>query len=292
MFFFISFVNAMKKLPKDMKKNMKLLYFLIKQFHPHMIISDFEFFSNIIAKIMGIPTISIGNHHVQTKTRVKVSARYMKDRVASFGVIRAFATRPKKYLVTTFFYPPVKNPKRTWLFPPILRDEILKLKPKIKKHVLVYQTSDSYGALIPELQKLSDIKFIVYGMNKEKKDKNIQYRKFNETKFMREFADAYAVITNGGFTLMGEAVHLGKPVLSVPVKKQFEQILNATYLERLGFGEFHEEIDADIIASFLANANIYRANLKKKYKPEDNSKILRAIDTLIERYSKKYKKIK
>lgn len=287
-----TFLNALKKLPKDLEINMKKLYHIIKRFHPNMIISDFEFFSNIIAKLMGIPMISVGNHHIQTKTKVKVPAKYIKDKATSFGVIRTFAVRPKKYLITTFFFPPVKNPKRAWLFPPVLREDILKLKPKVKKHVLVYQTSDSYNKLIPELKKLEDINFIVYGMNNEKKEGNIQFRKFNETKFMKEFAECYAVITNGGFTLIGEALHLGKPVLSVPVKKQFEQILNAIYLERLGYGEFKEDLDAETVAEFLAKSNSYRATIKKKYKREDNSKILRAIDTLLERYSKRYKKTK
>ena len=47
---------------------------------------------------------------------------------------------------------------------------------------------------------------------------------------------ARGVVTGGGFSLLSEAVYLGKPVLSVPLRGQFEQLMNARYLEREGFG--------------------------------------------------------
>ena len=43
-------------------------------------------------------------------------------------------------------------------------------------------------------------------------------------------------VDGGGFSLMSEAVHLNKPLLSIPLEKQFEQVLNALYLEHLGYG--------------------------------------------------------
>ena len=95
------------------------------------------------------------------------------------------------------------------------------------------------------------------------------------------------MITNGGFTLIGEALHLGKPILSVPVKQQFEQILNAIYLERLGYGEYHKFLNKKIITDFLSKLENYRENIKS-YKKQDNSKIFKEIDELVERYSKKH----
>lgn len=283
-----TFFNAVKKLPKDLRNNMKILYRLLKFFKPHIIITDFEVFSNIIAKLMNIPMLSIDNQHIMTKTLIKTPKKYRGAKINAISVVRAFIVRPKKYLVTTFFYPPVKNKKRILLFPPILREEILKLKPSTGKHVFVYQTSDSYGKLVPILKQIKDEKFIVYGHHKEGRDGNIEFRKFNEDIFLKEFASAKAVITNGGFTLIGEALHLNKPILSVPVKKQFEQILNAVYLQRLGYGEFHEDLDKEIIEKFLSKLNEYRDNISKKYKKEDNSKILKEVERLIERYSKRY----
>lgn len=281
-------INAIKDLPRDIRKNFKILFGIIKKFKPNIIISDFEFFSNLIAKIMNIPLISLDNQHIMTKTKIDVPSKYFKDMIASVSVVRSFIIRPKKYLITTFFYPPVKNKKRVLLFPPILRSCILKEKPKVGKHIFVYQTSSSYKKMIDILKSFKDERFIVYGHHKEEKDGNIQFRKFNEDKFLKEFSSAKAVITNGGFTLIGEALYLNKPILSIPVKKQFEQFLNALYLKRLGYGEFEKELTKSNLNSFLNNLDFYRENLKE-YNREDNSKILSKIDELILKYSKKYK---
>lgn len=51
-----------------------------------------------------------------------------------------------------------------------------------------------------------------------KNDGNLQFKNFNEDEFYRDLASCRAVITNGGFSLMTEALYLQKPILSVPVK--------------------------------------------------------------------------
>ena len=281
-----TFVRAMKAVPGDMRRNIKLLYRIVKKFNPTEIITDFEPFVNIISHIMKIPIISIGNHHIITKTKIKISPKYFFERLMVIFVNRLYVVRPKKYLITTFFYPPIKNKKRTLLFPPVLREKIMNLKPKEGKHILVYQTSDSCKKLIPTLKKIPTEKFIVYGLHKEKKDGNVELKNFNEENFMNELASAKAVITNGGFTLISEALHLGKPVLSVPVRKQFEQILNAIHLKRLKYGESQEQLSSEVINDFLGKIDSYKENLKN-YKSSDNSRLLKEIDCLIKKHEKK-----
>ncbi len=51
------------------------------------------------------------------------------------------------------------------------------------------------------------------------------------------------MVAGGGYTLMSEAVYLHKPLLSVPVEGQFEQVLNALYLEQLGYGVYAKALD-------------------------------------------------
>ena len=278
-------IDAIKKLPKAAKTNTKVLFTLLKSFKPNIIISDFEPFSNIISKIMRLPLISIDNQHILTNCKLKILRKYLKDKLITMLVMKSFIIRPKKYLITTFFYPEIKNKKRASLFPPILRKKILKLKPKQKNFILVYQTSDSYKKLVPMLKKI-DEKFIIYGLNKDKKEKNIEFKHFNETNFLKNLASCKAVITNGGFTLIGEALYLKKPLLSVPVKKQFEQILNAIYIDKLGYGEFHEDMNKKIITNFLSNLNKYKNNLNK-YKKAKHHSLLKELDYLIKKHSKK-----
>src|SRR6185369_1607700 len=107
------------------------------------------------------------------------------------------------------------------------------------EHLLVYQTAEGNDALADTLQK-TGLECRIYGMRRgiteEQVEGNLRYRPFSEEGFIDDLASARAVIAGGGFTLMGEAVYLHKPMLSVPLGHQFEQVMNARYLEHEGYG--------------------------------------------------------
>lgn len=279
-----TFIKGMKDLPGDLKKSLRLMYSVAKAVKPQVIISDFEFYSNLLSKILRLPLISLDNMHVLTQAELDVPSEFRTERIAAEGVVRSFIQLPAVYLITSYFYPPLKNPEKSKYFPPVLREEIMNLKPYKGDHVLVYQTSDSNWKLLEILKKFDD-EFIVYGFHQEGRDENLRFKKFNEDEFFQDLAQARAVITNGGFTLISEALYLGKPVLSVPVKKQFEQILNAIYLERLGYGEFHQDLEEEDIANFLSNLEKYRKNIDLTFKHDNNQSILEELDLLLDKYA-------
>ena len=113
-------------------------------------------------------------------------------------------------------------------------------------HLLVYQTAAGNDGLKDTLKK-SGLPVRAYGMIRDLKedtvDDNITFRPFSEQGFIDDLATSRGVIAGGGFTLMGEAVFLHKPMLAVPLSGQFEQTLNARYLAREGFGAAAETLD-------------------------------------------------
>ncbi|WJI09969.1 glycosyltransferase [Methanobacterium sp. CWC-01] len=278
-----TFIKGMKGLPGDLRNSLRLMYSVAKSVKPHLIISDFEIYSNLLAKILRLPLISLDNMHIITQGEIEVSSRYRTERLAAEGVVRSFIMMPRRYLINTYFYPPLKNPKKAKLFPPVLREEIMNLKSEEGRHILVYQTSDSNWELLEVLKELEE-KFIVYGFNKDEEDANLTFKSFNDDEFFQDLATCRAVITNGGFTLISEALYLKKPVLSVPVKKQFEQILNAIYLERLGYGEFHEDLEKEDVLKFLTRLETYRDNIQNNFQHDRNEAIIRELDELIKKY--------
>ena len=281
-----TFFSVIKDLPKSLKFNIKLLYNIVRAFKPDIIVSDFEAFSNLLSKLLGIPLISLDNIHVLTKCRLDLPERYLSEKIVAGGVIRLFINRPKKYLITTFFYPEVKNKEKTELFPPVLRNEILNLKPVNDEHILVYQTSNSNLELISTLKTINE-NFVIYGFNTEKEDGNLHFRKFNENQFFKDFESCKAVVSNGGFTLISESIYLRKPVFCIPVRRQPEQTVNAMYLEKLGYGEFHESLTKENFEMFLGELDVYRKSLNS-FEHNGNQKILDALDESIEKYSKEY----
>ncbi len=278
-----TFIKGMKDLPGDLKNSLRLMYSVAKAVKPQIIISDFEFYSNLLSKILRLPLISLDNMHVLTQAELEVPRKFRTERLAAESVVRSFIQMPTHYMITSYYYPPLKNPKKTKYFPPVLREEIMNLEPYNGEQVMVYQTSDSNLRLLEILREFDD-EFVVYGFHRDEKDGNLEFKSFNEDDFFQDLAQARAVISNGGFTLISEALYLGKPVLSVPVKKQFEQILNALYLDRLGYGEFHEEVEREDIERFLSRSDEYRKNIKNYFSHDQNQAILEELDRIIDQY--------
>ena len=281
-----TFFKALKANPTNLKEGYNVLYKECKRIKPNIIISDFENYASMLSKLMNIPLISLDNIHMLTQCEYDYPPHHRADMLTAKAVTKSYILRPKRHIITAFFYPPLKHPNMTALYPPVLREEIMKLEPVEGDHVLVYQTAESSINLMEELKKL-DYKFIVYGFNKDDVDENLTYRSFNEKQIFEDMRTAKAIIVNGGFTMISEAIYLKKPIYCTPAHKNFEQILNGFYVEKLGFGESHDDLDVNKIESFLDNLDKYQENLNK-VEPWDNTEILKDLDLSIEKYSKLY----
>ena len=124
--------------------------------------------------------------------------------------------------------------------------------------------------------------FRVYGMGRVGKEGNVTLREFSEAGFVEDLRTARAVIAGGGFTVLSEALSLGVPVLSVPIELQFEQELNARYLEKLGYGSFAESFNEADILGFLGKLDQYSAALQS-YPSPDNGVLYGCLAELLAR---------
>ena len=122
------------------------------------------------------------------------------------------------------------------------------------EHLLVYQTAAGSETLVRTLHK-TGLPCRLYGVRRDLTedlvDGDLVYRPFSEPGFLEDLRTARGVIAGGGFSLLSECVYLHKPALSLPVAGQFEQTLNARYLERLGYGEYAPAPAEDAILAFL-----------------------------------------
>lgn len=247
---------------------------IIDSFEPQIVFSDFEPVSCIAANIKKLPLISLDNQHRLSNTKINYPEKYKTEALAATIVTKLMIFNSIACLVIGFAPAQITN-KKTFLFPPILRREVLDAKTKDKNYILVYLTTP-FQELIGMLKNINK-KFVVYGFNQNKKEKNIVFKKANQKNFLKDLASCEGVIANAGFTLISESFYLHKPYLALPVTGQFEQILNAFQLETLGYGKYWDQLNKEKIESFLYNLGLYKKNLKK-YKKEDNSKIFKKID--------------
>lgn len=281
--FFSNVVKGVAGLPK----NIAAYFEVIEDFAPEVVISDFESWTYFYAKAHRLPILSIDN--MQIIHRCSHPPEILEGHTSDFRLAKAFVKGKlpgcNHYLITTFFAPEIRKPK-TSLHPPILRPEILAATPSDGDHVLVYQTAEGHETLVDSLAA-SGLECRIYGLRRgieeEQVEGNLRYRPFSEQGFVDDLASARGVIASGGFTLMGEAVYLHKPMLAVPLGRQFEQIMNARYLEHLGYGKWAEDLDdAAVVHGFLDEIPRCKDALAA-YAQDGNSNLLGAVDEHLDR---------
>ena len=268
-------------------QNIAAYFELITTFRPQAVISDFESWTYLYGKTHRLPTLSIDN--MQIINRTKLPEEIIEGHQAEFQLTKTFIKSKlpwcDEYFITTFFRPPVRK-ERTTLFPPILRPEILSAKRRGGDHLLVYTTGEGNGGFVQALAK-TGLECRIYGMRRgiteEQVEGNLRFQPFSEDKFIDDLASCKAVIAGGGFTLMGEAVYLRKPMLAVPLARQFEQVLNARYLELEGYGRQAASLDdAKTVHDFVAAVPACEAKLAT-YMQDGNVAIMTALDGWLDR---------
>lgn len=275
-------ILTLKTGPENLRLNFERYRQLLGNFKPEVVISDFESFTYFFAKHHRLPIISIDN--MQVMSRCTLDIVVPKEERANFSIakniVKSKVPRSDHYLVSSFFDAPVCK-ERTTVVPPIIRKEILEAKPSIGEHILVYQTSTSQSNLVSILQQLPQEKFLVYGFNKDEDHGNVQLKAFSEDGFIHDLATAKAVMANGGFSLLSEAVYLRKPICSIPIVNQFEQYLNAAYVEKMGYGRNFASFTADGIKAFIYDLPYFRENLQE-YEQEGNQALFAEIEKQLE----------
>jgi len=264
-------------------RSLKALSHLVDEENIELVITDFEPLTCHVGHRKRLPVIAIDNQHAITNTVVSLPRGFRRDVAAVRLVTRMMTPHADAYFVLSFFPAPVKR-RNTFLFPPIVRQEVLSARAQTGDYVLVYVTSPAreLAALLKQVR----CKFVAYGFGAEGQDGNILFKKPSMDGFLRDLAAAKAVIANAGFSLVSEALYLGKPYLAMPVKNQFEQTFNAYYVDKLGYGAWWQELGKEQIESFLFNLPVYAENLQS-YPRAGNGAILAKLDELIDTFTAK-----
>ncbi len=270
---------------KDLVRDAPLLekaYRQLEDFRPEVVVSDFESWSYMFAQAHHLPVVSVDNMQIINRCRHDddVIAGHRTDFLMAKAIVKAKLPGAHHYVVTTFFHPTVHK-ERTTLVPPILRPEVLAAQSTRAEHVLVYQSGDSAETLEAVLKGFPSEQFLVYGIRRgigeEQVEGNLRHQPFSESGFIAHLASAHAVIAGGGFSLMGECVYLHKPMLSVPLVGQFEQVLNARYLQKLGWGLCRESVTHQDVQALLDGANAFTAAMAG-YQQDGNLRTFEVID--------------
>jgi uncharacterized protein (TIGR00661 family) len=265
--------------PADWRKGAQLA----GAYAPDFVISDFDGFAYLFARASRKPVISIGN--IQMVDRCVHDADILRgirrDYLTARSFVHAKLHRADHYVITTFFRPPLRL-GRTTLVPSILRAEILRAGSELGEHLLVYgRISDVAIAAL----EASGLRCLVYGardgLTEDVPEGNLLYRPFANEGFIDDLRRCRGVVASAGYSLMSEAVYLRKPMLALPLAGQFEQEMNARYLERMEFGTGAVSLDEPSLQRFLEREDVH-ARALAAYEQDGNVETLKTIDRVID----------
>jgi uncharacterized protein (TIGR00661 family) len=280
-----TFLLNLKSAGKNLVHNIGKELMIGRSFHIDLVISDFESFTYFFAKLHKLPLISIDN--MQVMNRCKLEVPISKEEKSNYhlakNIVKAKVPGCDQYFITSFFDAEIQK-ANTGIVPPIIRKAIQDAKISRQDHILMYQTSSSLKNVKETLFQVPDEIFYVYGLNQDYTERNVVFKPFSEKGFIDDLSGAKAVIANGGFSFISEAVYLKKPVYSFPIRNQFEQWLNAAYIEKLGYGRHFEGLTADQLKSFLYDLRHFERNLRN-YRQNGNEVLFGELKKWLQKLS-------
>ncbi len=193
-----------------------------------LVISDFEPVSAWAARRQHIPCVGLSNQCILLDGRVQKPA---KKRHVDIGkaVLKHYAPVDVAYGFHYEAIPP-------FISTPIVRQSIRNIHSTTGAHYLVYLPAFHDAKIFNALKNFPKVPWIVFSKTCRKPycESNITFHPIGDEVFQQSLASAKGVICAAGFSLTTEVLFLGKKLLVVPMKKQFEQQCNAAALKSLG----------------------------------------------------------
>lgn len=170
------------------------------------------------------------------------------------------------------------------IFTPVVRQQVRDHQVTDQGHYTVYLPSYDDKKLIKYLSAYKDVKWDIFSKHNKKPIamKNIIIQPVNNVLFTASMAASSGVLCGAGFETPAEALYLGKKLLVIPMKNQYEQQLNAAALKELGVPVVKnlKPKNSDVISDWLENGKAIPVNY-----PDITQEI---VDKVVERHTLLY----
>ena len=141
--------------------------------------------------------------------------------------------------------------RRVRVGPPLLREEVTRLRTSNDGHLLVYLLNAGYRPEIERWHRRNPGIPIHCFYDRpatdgiESIDPNLQFHPLHGDRFLERMAGCRGVVCSAGFESIAEAASLGKPILAVPVEGHIEQQLNAIDASQSGLAVTARDFNLD-----------------------------------------------
>ena len=191
-----------------------------------LVINDFESITALACKIKGKKSIQFGH---QASFQSNLTPRPKHKEVLGELILKNYA--PASAYFGLHFDAYDDN-----IFNPIIKSEIVNCNPTDKGHISVYLSHYSIETIQEYFYQLKDTRFEVFSRQVKESytEKNITFFPLSNDGFTQSVIHSHGVITGAGFETPAEALYLGKKLMCIPIKGQYEQNCNAAALELMG----------------------------------------------------------
>lgn len=233
---------------------------------PKLAITDFEPIIPRAALCAGIPLISLDHQHFLVTNDLSTLPLFLQTyaKVAS-PFVRAFCHSQTETIVSSFFVAP---PKHGWEHAAhvgvMLRPEVVSATISDGRYLVAYLRRSVPQSVIRALQNCG-LPVHIYGLGAREPVGRLRFFPVDALRFIEDLATSRALISTAGNQLIGEALYLQKPVLAFPENGNFEQYINAHFLERSQAGATAaiSRVRTKEIRMFLTRLDTYRSHIDR-----------------------------
>jgi uncharacterized protein (TIGR00661 family) len=238
-----------------------------------LIISDFEPISAYAAKLRGVKSLSLSHHAAFLSDTTP--RPYKVDHMAEW-ILKNYA--PCKYNIGFHF-----KQYDDFILAPHIRSVIRDNKESTTNDgfILVYLSAYNINDLVRIFTKYKNYRFVIFSSQVDKpgwNKSNVRFKPSNSSDFMYALLKCNGVITGGGFETVAEALYLNKPVLTIPIKGQYEQECNAIASNIIDNG-YKGALSPVYLNWFLPKTN--QPTYDYKFKISTDKEVLQAIEYIL-----------
>ena len=191
-----------------------------------VVINDFEHITALACKKKKVRSVQFGH---QASFQSDNTPRPLKKNMLGEMILREYA-RATHYIGLHF------QQYDDFILPPVVKDVFLNSAPTDEGHVTVYLPSFQKHCLVKYLNSLPTVQFHLFlpCVKTPYRLGNITYKPVDNHIFNKSLLSCHGIITGGGFETPAEALYLGKRLMSIPIRGQYEQLCNAAALHKMG----------------------------------------------------------
>jgi len=232
---------------------------------PDLVIVDFEPIVARAARRLGVPFVSFDHQHFLVVSDLSALPFWIRQQanLAAPFVRALYEWRPSATIVSSFYKAPLKDAHRdaVWVGT-LIRPELTSIRPAHGAHLVAYMRRHASAKTLAALASAGR-EVRVYGLGARPAEGSLRFFAIDERRFIDDLAGCHAVVSTAGNQLVGEALFMRKPLLVMPEPWNFEQAVNAHFLEQSGAGWAERgRLTPRRLGAFIEAVSALRTNIR------------------------------